>query len=223
MSAIQKRQILCGAHPLTLLLPDGAPEGIIYLPMHENAEGIRDFLPEPRAALVFIGGFDWNRDLSPWPAKAVFGDRDFGGQAAAFLKTLTEEILPAAEETAQFTPRWRGIAGYSLAGLFAVYAAYRCNAFTRVASVSGSTWYDGWLDYAARTPLAAPVDRAYFSVGTKEKKTRNARMATVEDSARAMRNLFAERGAESTFVLNPGNHFVDAEKRLADALAFLMK
>ena len=33
---------------------------------------------------------NWNRDLSPWPAPAVFGDEDFGDGAEALL----EEILP---------------------------------------------------------------------------------------------------------------------------------
>ena len=38
---------------------------------------------------------------------------------------------------------------------------------------------------------------------------------------RAMKDLFAERGAESCFELNPGNHFVDADLRMAKAIRFL--
>ena len=82
-------------------------------------------------------------------------------------------------------------------------------------------WYDGWLDFARQNPLAAPVDRAYFSVGAKEKKTRNVRMAAVEDCTRAMNDLFSDRGAESLLELNPGNHFVDADLRMAKAIRFL--
>ena len=37
---------------------------------------------------------NWNRDLSPWPAPAVFGDEDFGDGAEALL----EEILPLCAE-----------------------------------------------------------------------------------------------------------------------------
>lgn len=220
---MKKEQIRAGKYELSIFVPDQQAEGIVYIPMHGSAEEVWNLLAEPRAALVSIGAFDWNRDLSPWPAKAVFGDGDFGGQADAFLKDMLEKIVPVAEYAAKISPVWRGIAGYSLAGLFAVYAAYRCNAFTRVASVSGSMWFDGWLEYAQNTPLTAAVERAYFSVGAKEKKTRNERMARVEENTRAMRDLTAERGVESVFVLNPGNHFVDAEKRLADALVFLMK
>ena len=209
-------------YTLSIFLPDSPPEGIIYIPSHGGADEIAALLPGSRSALVFIGGFDWNRDLSPWPAKAVFGDGDFGGQADAFLDRLISEIIPDAEEAAGFEPVWRGVAGYSLAGLFAVYAACRYSLFTRVASASGSMWYDGWMDYA-RSHFPVDVTHAHFSVGAKEKKTRNERMQTVEANTRAMQALFEAHGAKSTFVLHPGNHFVDAQKRLADALSDLME
>ena len=217
---MNQKLIETGKYRLTALLPEAPCEGIIYIPSHGDAEAIAELLPRPRAALVFISGFDWNRDLSPWPAKAVFGDEDFGGQADAFLDILLREIIPAAERACGFTPRWRGIAGYSLAGLFAAYAVCRTDAFTRVASVSGSMWYDGWMDYA-RIHIPVSVTRAYFSVGAKEKKTRNVRMQSVEENTRAMHELFLSRGVKSAFELNPGNHFVDMEKRMSRAIEFL--
>ena len=217
-----KKQLDVGRYALTIFAPDESCEGTIYIPSHGNPEETARLIPDPNAALVFIEGFDWNKDLSPWPAKAVFGDEDFGGQADAFLDELTGKIIHAAEREMKMNPLWRGIAGYSLAGLFAVYAAYRSGLFSRVASVSGSVWFDGWMEYAERTPFGAAVERAYFSVGAKEKKTRNVRMQPVEENTRAMHELFQQRGAESRFVLNPGNHFVDAQKRLRDALEYLM-
>lgn len=217
------RQLSAGPYQLTIFAPDEPVEGVIYIPLHGNAAEIAGRISRLRAALVFIDGFDWNRDLSPWPAGAVFGDEDFSGQADAFLNELIHEILPAAEKEMKLCPAWRSIAGYSLAGLFAAYAVYRSSMFSRIASVSGSMWYDGWMEYAEKTPFASPIERAYFSVGAKEKKTRNARMQPVEENTRAMNRLFEERGAKSRFVLNPGNHFVDAQKRLKDALEYLME
>lgn len=216
-----KKQLKIGQYELNMLLPDGPYEGAIYIPSHGNPEEIARLIPRLRAALIFIDGFDWNRDLSPWPAKAVFGDEDFGGQADAFLKTLADKLIPAAEQEMGAVPVWRGIAGYSLAGLFAVCAAYRSDLFVRIASVSGSVWFDGWMDYARSRPFKRNITHAYFSVGAKEKKTRNIRMQPVEENTRAMHALFEARGAESRFVLNPGNHFADAGKRLADALTDL--
>lgn len=218
---MKRMQLQAGKYRLTIFLPDENPDGIIYIPMHGDAGEALKLLPNLRAAVVSAEGFDWNRDLSPWPAKAVFGNEDFSGEADAFLEDLTETILPAAEQAMNIQPKWRGIAGYSLAGLFALYAVYKSSLFTRAASVSGSVWFEGWLEFAQNTPLAAKVTHAYFSVGAKEKKTRNVRMQPVEENTRRMCELLRSRGAESIFVLNPGNHFVDADQRLADALRFL--
>lgn len=217
--------LIIDAHPVSIFLPEEATDGLILLPMEpDRAAGICALLKASRTALIAVGGFDWNRDLSPWPAPAVFpGEADFSGQADAFLQKLLHTILPEAEHAAHIAPTWRGVAGYSLAGLFAAYAAFRCEAFTRIASVSGSMWYDGWLSFARNTPFSAPVDRAYFSVGAKEKRTRNPRMAPVEANTQMMRELFADRGAESLFELNPGNHFVDTELRMVKAITFLTK
>jgi len=216
-----QRMIGAGKYRLTVFMPDDQPDGIIYIPMHGSAEEAVKLLSDLRAAVVSVEGFDWNRDLSPWPAEAVFGNEDFGGEADAFLGLLTEELIPAAERAMDIEPVWRGIAGYSLAGLFALYAVYKTGLFTRAASVSGSVWFDGWTDFAENTPFAAKVTRAYFSVGAKEKKTRNVRMQPVEENTRRMCELFRSRGAQSIFMLNPGNHFVNADQRLADALRFL--
>ena len=36
---------------------------------------------------------DWNKDLSPWPAPAVFGREGFGDGAAETLRFVLEEVL----------------------------------------------------------------------------------------------------------------------------------
>lgn len=214
---MKERKLRLGAYDFTVFEPEGACGGVVYLPMNGGAEEIRRLMTNRQTALIAVSGFDWNRDLSPWPAKAVFGEEDFSGGADAFLDSLTR-LIPEVERTAQLQPVWRGVAGYSLAGLLAVYAVYRCGLFTRAASVSGSMWYDGWLDYARETPFAAAVTHAYFSVGAKEKKTRNVRMASVGDCTRAMNGLFSGRGVKSLFELNPGNHFAEPGRRTARAL-----
>lgn len=62
----------------------------------------------------------------------------FTGGADNYLRLLTEEIIPAAEKEINGVPCWRGIAGYSLAGLFALYGIYQTDLFSRVGSMSGS-------------------------------------------------------------------------------------
>ncbi|MDY2610537.1 MAG: alpha/beta hydrolase-fold protein [Oscillospiraceae bacterium] len=59
------------------------------------------------------------------------------------MRLLTEKLIPAAEKEINEVPRWRGIAGYSLAGLFALYAIYQTDLFSRVGSMSGSLGFPG--------------------------------------------------------------------------------
>lgn len=168
--------------------------------------------------VVSIEGIDWNRDLTPWPAKAVFrGQPDFGGGADAYLRRLTEEILPTVEEDVR--PRARMIAGYSLAGLFAVYASLETKLFHAAASVSGSMWYPGFVQYA-RQRESAPM-LAYFSVGDREKLGRNAAFHSIEENTRQIGDCLAARGAKTVFELNPGGHFQDAEGRMRKALRWI--
>ena len=76
-------------------------------------------LPEGAATVAAVEGVDWNRELTPWPAPPVArGQPDFGGGADALLGELAGRILPEVE--AELRPSARWIAGYSLAGLFAV-------------------------------------------------------------------------------------------------------
>lgn len=140
----------------------------------------------PPLTLVAISGLDWDRDMAPWDSPAVFKNATpFAGGADDYLRLLTGEILPAAERMLPGPPRWRGIAGYSLAGLFAVYALCNTDAFSRAASVSGSLWFPGFREYVlSHAPLHQP-DCVYFSLGDRESKTRNSVLQTVQESTEA--------------------------------------
>lgn len=86
--------------------------------------------------LVAIGGLDWNRELSPWPCDAITAASEpFAGEAAAFLHELTRKIIPSIEAPLAVPPRLRAIAGYSLAGLFALWACCKTDLFSRAASI----------------------------------------------------------------------------------------
>ena len=172
-------------------------------------------------SLVTIPVTDWNRDLSPWAARRVFkGGEDFGGGADAFLRTLESEIVPAVRAEADAPCI---LAGYSLAGLCAAYAAYRTTAFSGVISASGSLWFPGFLDFAASHAFARKPERVYFSLGDKESRTKNPVMRLVEDNTRKLCDAYTAQGIETTFERNPGNHFQDAELRLAKGIAWILE
>ncbi len=175
------------------------------------------------AALVCISGEDWNRDLTPWPAEKVFRQgEDFAGKAPEYLRFLRETLLPAAEAKLGFAPNFRCIAGYSLAGLFALYAAVETELFHGAAAVSGSLWYDGWLAHFKSRPLPESLKKVYLSVGDKEKKARNPRMATVEDCTRAVAEHLRSGDVSVRFELNPGGHFNEPDARLAKGVLSLL-
>ena len=166
----------------------------------------RDF----RLAAVKIDS--WNTDLSPWKAPAVFGSEDFGGGAERTLK----EILTLTAETS----RTYIIGGYSLAGLFALWAVYQTDVFSGAAAASPSVWFPDFTGYMREH--TAGCSTVYLSLGDKEEKTRHPVMSTVGDRIREAHSLLCEQGTVCTLEMNKGNHFKDADLRTAKAFAWVM-
>ena len=221
---MKERRIEKGRYTLTCLIPRREPEEIIYL--HSPSADLRlpeDLLEEAGAVCVSVSGEDWNGDLTPWPARKVFArGEDFAGRGEEYLAELTGELMPLAEKELGAEGLRRGIAGVSLSGLFAVYAACRTDLFKKICSISGSLWYDGFLDYLKSHPASSAVRRAYFSVGSREKNTRNPRMSRVEECTAKAEALLREQGVDTCFEINPGSHFADGEERLRKGLGFIL-
>lgn len=173
--------------------------------------------------LVAISGLNWEHDMAPWDIPPISSkDTPCTGGADAYLELMLNEILPQAEKTVFGTPLWRGIAGYSLAGLFALYSIYRTDVFSRVASVSGSLWFPVFPAFVrSHTPKKSP-DCIYFSLGDKEHKTRNPFLQTVRQNTEEMEDFYKQQGIATTFQLNPGNHFQDAAGRTAAGIRWIL-
>ncbi|MDD2648458.1 MAG: alpha/beta hydrolase-fold protein [Eubacteriales bacterium] len=201
----------------------GERDEIVYLHSDAgSAEAVFGLLSRPRPTLIALSA-DWSAELSPWEAKKAFrAGEDFTGKAPEYLRFLVSELIPAAESALGFTPEKRYIAGYSLAGLFAVWAQYKTNLFDGFASVSGSLWYDGFTEFTDENEPLRKAQKAYFSLGDREKKTKNARLSTVEDASRAAAERFSSLGAKTVFELNAGGHFNDSEARIAKGIDWLM-
>lgn len=196
---------------------------LVYCPLSpREAEEVWRLLPEPRPALAAVSGMDWERDLSPWPAPRAFrGGKDFGGGAPLFLEELTRRLLPAVEGELGFLPRSRGIAGYSLAGLFALWAVYQGDLFDRAASLSGSLWFDGFLTYMETHTFSRPLEKVVLSLGDREKAAGNPRLASVEERTRQAAGLLQAQGVPVTLEWNPGGHFKDVPERIAKGISAL--
>ena len=159
---------------------------------------------------------EWNRDLSPWEAPPVFGKEGFGGKAEKTLQDLKESVLSRYGQADR-----KFIGGYSLAGLFALWAAYREDSFEGVAAASPSVWFPGFLSMAEKETLKAK--RVYLSLGDKEEKTKNPVMATVGDSIRRLHQIYEDAdGVNSVLEWNEGNHFREPELRMAKGYAWVI-
>jgi len=163
--------------------------------------------------LMTIRVGSWNTDLSPWKAPAVFGKEDFGEGAG---RTLAEVLKYTVDPAKTYY-----IGGYSLAALFAVWAAYQTDVFSGVAAASPSVWFPGFVDSFMRNNECC-AQAVYLSLGDREAKTRNPVMATVENRIREAHELLEIQGIQTTLEWNPGNHFADADIRTAKAFAWVM-
>lgn len=214
----------CGPYTVNLFAA-GTSKTVVYIVMgQEDAQTVWAMLEEPKPALAAVSGVDWNRDLSPWSAPRVFrGGEGFAGGGSAFLSVLTGRILPLVEAQLDVVPASRAIAGYSLAGLFSLWAAFQTDVFDRVASISGSLWFDGFLNYMKSAAPPKELRQAYLSLGNREKGARNQRMAAVEDCTRQAVELLRGWDIPVDFEMNEGGHFQDEPGRIARGIGKLMK
>ncbi|MDY6322960.1 MAG: hypothetical protein SPL30_08650 [Succinivibrio sp.] len=174
-------------------------------------------------SLICVSGFDWNEELSPWPCDRVDARLGpFGGHADVFLKELLEKILPQAEcalpERSQLM-----IAGYSLAGLFSLWALTRTPLFAAAASVSGSLWYPDFIEYLKGTPLQCAPQRIYLSLGDRERLSKSTVIATVEERTSECEAWLQSQGIDSCFELNQGGHLNQSVWRIARAIRALLR
>ena len=167
-------------------------------------ESLMEIAPGQNFMLVAFQVEDWNRDFSPWEAPAMFGTERFSGQGAETLRWLTEECMPYIDQTFDTERRERWLMGYSLAGLFALWAAYECDCFSGIICCSGSLWFQDWDIYVKEHTLHSKC-KIYLSLGGREEKTKNKVMATVGERTREQeRILRADPLAEQGIIPESG-------------------
>lgn len=208
--------------------PSAAPDSpIIYLNTfaHEGDQvyqALRDGQC-PDFTLAAISGLEWDHDMAPWDIPPISkNDTPCTGGADDYLRLLTEEIVPEVEKTIPGRIPWRGLAGYSLAGLFAVYSLYQTAVFSRIASMSGSLWFPGFREYVFSHEMKGEPEHLYFSLGDRESETRNPYLRTVQDNTETIFHFYEQKGIDAIFQLNPGNHFQNAVQRTASGIAWII-
>ena len=222
MTSFAMGQKRIDVYPSTIL---GSP--VIYLNTFSNAGnsvykkllalGCPDF------SLVAISKLKWDHDMTPWCMGPISKhDTPCTGGADDYLRLLTETILPEVEKRLDGAIPWRGLAGYSLAGLFAVYAMYRTDVFSRFASISGSLWFPGINEYIQTHSFRRKPDCLYFSLGEKECRTKNPYLKCVRRNTEEIVSFFQTQEIDTSFELNSGNHFKDAAMRSAKGISWIL-
>ena len=209
--------------PIVYLLGDVADHSPIQVP-----EGV---------GLVNVGVDLWEENFSPWCAPRVFAKGpNFGDGAQKTLDTLINQVIPWTESDLTEPPAYRVLVGYSLAGLFSLWAGVSqqvargfqpgaAATFQRIGAVSGSFWFPGLLDYVDQqlSGGAVGLTHAYLSLGDREARTPNPQIMHVRENAELLASKLESAGITSTFELNRGNHFQNVEGRMQKALDWLLK
>ena len=230
-----RKAIISGLSIHTQMSPvAGAP--VIYL-----LGDVADHSPVQGPAgvsLVRIGVDLWEENFSPWCAPRVFAKGpNFSNGAQKTLDVLINQVIPWAESDLTDPPAYRVLVGYSLAGLFSLWAGisqqvergYQPDTaptptFQRIGAVSGSFWFPGLLDYVNQQLERGAVNltHAYLSLGDREARTPNPQIMHVRENAELLAGKLRDAGITSTFKLNRGNHFQNVEGRIQKALNWLV-
>ena len=181
--------------------------------LDQEVEAIKELSDKPFSLVAFMIK-EWNQELTPWVAPPIFGKTPFGDGAEKTLEFITSQLLPEVQENIPHLI----LGGYSLAGLFALWAGYQTDLFEGIAAASPSVWYPQWIDYASENK---PFPKSfYLSLGDKEEKAKNPIMAQVGNAIRKQHELLTKQEINTILEWNVGNHFVDSDKRMAKGFAW---
>ena len=225
--AVLKRQFYVAEKAITVYPGDAERKPVIYLNTVKGGgdqvfQALRSICASP-FCLVTIDNLDWDHDMSPWSIPPISEqDVPCTGGADDYLRFLLDEIMPEAEACVQGGISWRGLAGYSLAGLFAVYSLYQTGVFSKIASISGSLWFPGILDYIQQNQFVGSPKCIYFSLGDRENKTTKPYLKVVQTNTEYIYSFLQKKRITSVFQLNSGGHHDRAAERTAKGIAWLL-
>lgn len=174
--------------------------------------------------LAVISDIEWDQLLSPWPHEPVVEKDDkFEGRSPEYLGWLLGTVVPYVEGQLGGEPAASYISGYSMAGLFSIWALYQTDFFAGAVCGSGSLWYPDMRAYALTHELRRNDLRGvYFSLGDRETKVKNPVLQTTEDVMHDLVDRYTQLGIPTVFESNPGNHFRDVDLRMAKGIAWLL-
>lgn len=177
--------------------------------------------------LVAIHPLNRLEEYTPWPKEALDPKfPPFGGLGDHYLTHLAKEIKPYVDAHYDTLPdpTSTGMLGFSLGGLISVYAAYTREEFGIIGSISGSFWYDGWLEYISAQELTNPNLKIFISSGRNEGLNKDNRMQKAAEATLITQQALSKMtGQEINVAWDDGGHHDFRLERHAFALEWISK
>ena len=144
-------------------------------------------------------------------------------QGVPRVSRFSEVLRYAGEIRAALPAKMVFPLGYSLAGLAAIASYYESEGFSGFASCSGALWVDGFEEAVTAYP-AHPGGIAYLSLGGREEKSPNPKLARVGEQTRWFYGRLKKDTSirACTLEMVRGGHFGNADQRLAGAVNWLL-
>lgn len=195
----------------------------ILYPIDMLADWIEAAAQKYDVTLVVITGMDWQNVFSPWPAAGVpRGTPDFKGESPEFLKLMQQKLIPHLEGALGVSDNVeRTLVGVSMSGLFALWQWMLCDTFSNIASLSGSFWYEGFVEWLKKLTVPDKTGKGYFLLGDQESKSKVKAFSKVGIDTQEILTLLKEAGIDVTYQIVPGNHYSDPIPRLDKAFSSL--
>ena len=172
---------------------------------------------------VYVPADKWNDVLTPWPEPGeAKGCPPFAGKSSEFLQLLNEKIIPQSEKNAGLGDiKARDLAGVSLGGLFTLWQWLISDSFRSIASLSGSFWYVGFIQWFREQKIPQKKGKAFFLLGEEEPHSHVEAFRSVGVNTEEIVAALKNKGISAEFEWVPGNHFSRPVHRAEKALAAL--
>lgn len=176
-------------------------------------------------SVVVITGYDWDNDLTPWPAPGEpKGSPAFKGYGPETLATLTGKVIPGIDRRYNLPADMvRTLVGVSLSGLFTLWQWPQCDMFTNIATLSGSYWYEGFEPWVFEQSFTGKKGYCYMLLGVDEPHSNVPAFRKVGACTENIVGYLRRQGDEVTYNMVPGNHFQFGLERLDKAFVHLYK
>lgn len=182
----------------------------------------KEDLPDFSLVTVTVPYDRWSVILAPWSTPAGWPQYVACQKGApAYLPVFLQEIVPEAERRLR-EPGARILAGYSLAGLFALWVMCRTPDFSRVAAASPSLWFPGFRNWFLQQSVPALPESIFLSCSEEEYNTDNEYLAPEKPALEAVERWCREHDVPAVFQLDPGDHYQDVLQRTATAIAWVL-